>query len=85
MIYSPEYEDDYRCCGLPDDRSSLRIIRLRRRCPCIAPPPSKRPAMPARLDPIRHASSGTEPVKVFDNLYFVGAKVHGGWAVSSMR
>jgi metallo-beta-lactamase class B len=25
----------------------------------------------------------TEPVKVFDNLYFVGTKVHGSWAVTT--
>src|SRR5579863_7895239 len=40
-------------------------------------------AAPAqRADPPREQWY-TEPVKVFDNLYFVGTKVHGAWAVTT--
>ena len=49
------------------------------------PAPSRPPApvaRPARGAPDR-ATWHAEPVKVFDNLYFVGEKNYGAWAVTT--
>jgi len=55
-------------------------------CPSEAPP-APRPVVAGaargpRPDPPRDQWYA-EPVKVFDNLYFVGTKVHGSWAVTT--
>ena len=52
--------------------------------PTPAPQAGRGPAAaPAqRSDPPREQWYA-EPVKVFDNLYFVGTKVHGAWAVTT--
>src|SRR3974390_1955632 len=53
-----------------------------RACPVPAPvaasvaPPGPRP------DPPREEWYA-EPAKVFDNLYFLGTKVHGSWAITT--
>src|SRR5499427_6973212 len=49
---------------------------------CIAPQTApgadvKRPPPPDR------ATWFTEPTRVFDNLYFVGTKIHSSWALTS--
>lgn len=54
-------------------------------CPPDTPPPARagRGAAPAvRRDPPREQWYA-EPVKVFDNLYYVGTKVHGAWAITT--
>jgi len=50
--------------------------------PASSPPPApaKRPARPGPPD---RATWHAEPVKVFDNLYFVGEKDYGAWAVTT--
>lgn len=55
-----------------------------RACPTLAPAPAaSRGAAPVtRADPPREEWYA-EPVKVFDNLYFVGTKIHGAWAVTT--
>jgi metallo-beta-lactamase class B len=50
------------------------------------PTPSRPPApatRPARTGPPDRATWHAEPVKVFDNLYFVGEKDYGAWAVTT--
>jgi metallo-beta-lactamase class B len=50
------------------------------------PAPSRRPASApklARTGPPGRDTWHTEPVKVFDNLYFVGEKEYGAWAVTT--
>jgi hypothetical protein len=62
-------------------------------CPPEAPPEARppyaagraggrAPAATPRPDPPRDQCYA-EPVKVFDNLYFVGTKAHGAWAVTT--
>ncbi len=46
--------------------------------PQTAPGPDRAPGPP----PPREAWA-TEPAKVFDNLYFVGSKIHSAWALTS--
>lgn len=41
------------------------------------------PKQPARTGPPDRATWHAEPVKVFDNLYFVGEKDYGAWAVTT--
>ena len=62
-------------------------------CTQFAKPAASRPPAPARTAPTgRPARSGppdratwhAEPVKVFDNLYFVGEKEYGAWAVTTV-
>ena len=56
---------------------------------CVAPPPIRpapaaaagQPAAAPRVPP--RAEWYTEPVKVFDNLYFVGEKEYTSWAVTT--
>lgn len=50
--------------------------------PAAAKPPST-PRPPARTTPPDRATWHAEPVKVFDNLYFVGEKDYGAWAVTT--
>jgi metallo-beta-lactamase class B len=51
--------------------------------PAPAPAPAAAaPATGARVDP-ELASYHVEPVKVFDNLYFVGEKEYSSWAVTT--
>jgi metallo-beta-lactamase class B len=68
-----------------DHQGLLRVV-------CPATPP----AAPAGAAPGRAQGRGprpdpprdqwyAEPVKVFDNLYFVGTKVHGAWAVTTSQ
>ena len=60
----------------------------RRACPVDTPAPAARgPAgrgasTTSRPDPPRDQWYA-EPMKVFDNLYFVGTKIHGSWAVTT--
>lgn len=51
---------------------------------CAAPAsgPTAAPATGVRVDP-EHAAYHAEPVKVFDNLYFVGEKEYSAWAVTT--
>src|SRR5262245_9602767 len=55
-------------------------------CTQFAKPAASRQAAPAgrprRADPPDRATWHAEPVKVFDNLYFVGEKDYGAWAVT---
>jgi metallo-beta-lactamase class B len=52
-------------------------------CPADNPTPGRgRGAAGQRSAPAREEWYA-EPVKVFDNLYFVGTKVHGAWAVTT--
>jgi metallo-beta-lactamase class B len=56
-------------------------------CPPETPRPAGRGPGPARgagprPDPPREEWYA-EPVKVFDNLYFVGTRVHGAWAITT--
>lgn len=53
-----------------------------RACPTAAPAPARAPAARAAGPPPREEWYA-EPQKVFDNLYFVGTKVHGSWAVTT--
>jgi metallo-beta-lactamase class B len=51
---------------------------------CVAPPPvplTIRDAAPG--PPPARSTWYTEPAKVFDNLYFVGSKIHNSWALTS--
>ena len=56
-------------------------------CTQFAQPAPNRPAAPAkrlpRGGPPDRATWHAEPVKVFDNLYFVGEKDYGAWAVTT--
>jgi metallo-beta-lactamase class B len=58
-------------------------------CTQFAQPAANRPAAPAAGRPPRSAGPPdratwhAEPVKVFDNLYFVGEKDYGAWAVTT--
>lgn len=45
--------------------------------------PATPPAKPARSGPPDRSTWHAEPVKVFDNLYFVGEKEYGAWAVTT--
>jgi metallo-beta-lactamase class B len=55
---------------------------------CVAPPPipttttERAPSGRAPVIPARETWY-TEPAKVFDNLYFVGSKIHNAWALTS--
>jgi metallo-beta-lactamase class B len=51
-------------------------------CPATTPPATPAAAPAGRGDPPREQWY-TEPMKVMDNLYFVGTKVHGAWAVTT--
>src|SRR5215467_3432650 len=48
---------------------------------CIAPQTAPGADVPPRPPPDR-ATWFTEPAKVFDNLYFVGTKIHSSWALT---
>jgi metallo-beta-lactamase class B len=50
---------------------------------CVAPPfvPAIRDTAPGPAEP--RDSWFIEPVKVFDNLYFVGSKIHSSWALTT--
>src|SRR6185295_9427907 len=55
---------------------------------CNAPgpvpaPPAVRPAAAAPQGPPARAEWHAEPVKVFDNLYFVGQTEYSAWAVTT--
>jgi metallo-beta-lactamase class B len=56
-------------------------------CTQFAQPVASRPPTagrrPARSSPPDRATWHAEPVKVFDNLYFVGEKEYGAWAVTT--
>jgi metallo-beta-lactamase class B len=56
-------------------------------CTQFAQPASSRPPAPAKrrapAGPPDRATWHAEPVKVFDNLYFVGEKDYGAWAVTT--
>jgi metallo-beta-lactamase class B len=56
-------------------------------CTQFAQPAASRPAAPAKRPrpsgPPDRATWHAEPVKVFDNLYFVGEKDYGAWAVTT--
>ena len=56
-------------------------------CTQFAQPVASRPPAPAggskRGNPPDRATWHAEPVKVFDNLYFVGEKDYGAWAVTT--
>jgi metallo-beta-lactamase class B len=53
---------------------------------CVAPdnlnPPAPRPANAARVVPDR-AIWYARPYKVFDNLYFIGTRIHSAWALTT--
>ena len=49
---------------------------------CIAPQTAPGADVPPPPPPDR-ATWFTEPAKVFDNLYFVGTKIHSSWALTS--
>ena len=49
---------------------------------CIAPQTAPGPDVPPPPPPDR-ATWFTEPAKVFDNLYFVGTKIHSSWALTT--
>src|SRR5260370_41204110 len=48
---------------------------------CIAPQTAAGADVPAQPPPDR-APWFTEPARVFDNLYFVGTKIHSSWALA---
>src|SRR5579871_5358427 len=48
------------------------------------PPPARARGGGPRQDPPREQWYA-EPVKVFDNLYYVGTKIHGAWAVTTSQ
>jgi metallo-beta-lactamase class B len=50
--------------------------------PAASRPPAP-PKQPGRSGPPDPSTWRTEPVKVFDNLYFVGEKDYGAWAVTT--
>jgi metallo-beta-lactamase class B len=58
-------------------------------CTQFAQPASNRPATPASpgrprpTGPPDRSTWQTEPIKVFDNLYFVGEKDYGAWALTT--
>lgn len=63
-----------------DHTGLLRVV-----CPATPPAaPTAARAPGQRQDP-PHDQWYAEPVKVFDNLYFVGTKVHGAWAVTTSQ
>jgi metallo-beta-lactamase class B len=49
---------------------------------CIAPQTAPGPDRPPAPPPPREVWAA-EPAKVFDNLYFVGSKIHSAWALTS--
>ena len=54
---------------------------------CVAPQPvplTVRDVAPASRTPARETWY-TEPAKVFDNLYFVGSKIHNSWALTTSQ
>jgi metallo-beta-lactamase class B len=53
-------------------------------CAAPSPGPTAAPATGARVDPELTAFH-VEPVKVFDNLYFVGEKEYSAWAVTTSQ
>src|SRR5262245_48702658 len=53
---------------------------------CIPPPPAAAPASPqAAQGPPPRAIWYAEPVKVADNLYFLGTKIHSAWAITGSQ
>src|SRR5688572_942900 len=48
---------------------------------CVAPQTAPGPDRPPAPPPPREVWA-TEPAKVFDNLYFVGSKIHSAWALT---
>lgn len=53
------------------------LVRL-----CVAPQTGPLGDVPPPRDPPR-AQWFTEPAKVFDNLYFVGSRIHSSWALTT--
>jgi metallo-beta-lactamase class B len=51
--------------------------------PAAPRPPAPAAAKPRTPGPPDRATWQTEPVKVFDNLYFVGEKEYGAWALTT--
>ncbi len=49
---------------------------------CVAPQTAPGPDVAPRPAPAR-ATWYTDPAKVFDNLYFVGTKIHSSWALTT--
>ena len=81
---TPDTVDGHRATAKAAAGSDLTGI-YDRACPTGAPPAAPAAAAtPAgtRPDPPREEWYA-EPVKIFDNLYFVGTKVHGSWAVTT--
>src|SRR5687767_6564985 len=53
-------------------------------CGTGAPPPGRGPGRGAGAGPRPPREEWyAEPVRVFDNLYYLGTKVHGAWAVTT--
>ena len=50
---------------------------------CIAPQTAPGPRRGARRRAPARATWFTDPAKVFDNLYFVGTKIHSSWALTT--
>src|SRR5688500_8968884 len=50
---------------------------------CGGERPSAAGAQPRRGGPPPHAAWHHDPVRVFDNLYFIGTKEHSSWAVQT--
>ncbi len=53
------------------------LVRL-----CVYPQTAPGADVPPAAPPVR-ATWFTDPAKVFDNLYFVGTKIHSAWALTS--
>jgi metallo-beta-lactamase class B len=49
---------------------------------CVAPQTAPGPDV-APAPPPDHSTWYTDPAKVFDNLYFVGTKIHSSWALTT--
>jgi metallo-beta-lactamase class B len=80
---TPDTVEGHRAAGKAAAGTDLMGI-YDRACPTApaAPPAAAGTPPAARPDPPREEWYA-EPVKIFDNLYFVGTKVHGSWAVTT--
>jgi metallo-beta-lactamase class B len=56
-----------------------------RTCNALTPPPARTGGGAARSGPPPRASWHAEPVKVFDNLYFLGQTEYSSWAVTTSQ
>lgn len=53
---------------------------------CVVPPPVTGPPRDAAPGPAPPRETWyAEPAKVFDNLYFVGSKIHNSWALTTSQ